>query len=115
MEAEELKNSHLKRELDTLTDKCQNLTTAVRALEREVQTERATQQNFNLAERTQRMQENYTNLRGTMTTYYDQIRNSLPLLMLMAGQGDNMRLRDLIPVLMGTMGEFQNGEQVTPT
>lgn len=112
MEAEELKNSKLKRELDGLTEKCNTLQTNIRTLENQIERERETQRNFNIQERTERIQANYTNMRGTMTNYYNQIRNAMPLLMLLSGQTDNLRLGDLIPILTGTMEEFQNGEQV---
>jgi len=107
-----MKNSKLKRELDGLTDKCSTLQTSIRTLERQIDQERAAQQNFNLEERTQRMQANYANMRGTMANYYNQIRTSLPLLMLLSGQNDNLGIRALIPALLGGIGDLQNGEQL---
>lgn len=107
---EERKNSRLKRELDGLTEKGQRLAETVRNLEAQVERERVAQRNFNLAERTQRIQTHYSQLRSTMSNYYDQINSALPLLMLLSN--GNARLGDIMPLLMGTMGEFNNGESV---
>ena len=111
LEEEEKKNNKLKKDLEKLNEKSLKLAETIRNLETQVEIERVSQRNFNLAERTQRIQNHYTNLRGTMTSYYDQISNALPLLMVL-GNG-NGRLADIIPLLMGTIGEFNTGEAVT--
>ena len=107
---EESKNSSLKRDLDTLSEKSQRLADTVRNLEAQVERERQAQRSFNLAERTQRIQTHYSQLRSTMSNYYDQINSALPLLMLLSN--GNARLSDIMPLLMGTIGEFNNGESV---
>lgn len=107
---EEKKNSRLKRDLDVLTEKSQRLGETVRNLEAQVERERQAQRSFNLAERTQRIQNHYTQLRSTMSNYYDQISGALPLLMLLSN--GNARLGDVMPLLMGTLGEFNNGDSV---
>ena len=107
---EERKNARLKKDLEQLTEKSQKLASTVTNLEDQVERERAEQRRFNLAERTQRIQENYTQLRSTMSSYYDQINNALPLLMLLSN--GNARLGEIMPMLVGTMGEFNSGESV---
>jgi myosin heavy subunit len=107
---EERKNSRLKRDLDQLADKSQKLADTVRTLEAQVDRERQAQRNFNLAERTQRIQTHYSQLRSTMSNYYEQINSALPLLMLLSN--GNARLGDIMPLLMGTIGEFNNGESI---
>lgn len=110
LEDEERKNTTLRRELDTLTQKSSQLSAAVRMLEEQVEIERIAQRDFNLQERTERIQSNYSNLRSQMTNYYDQISSALPLLMLLSN--GNARLGDIIPLLAGTLGELNNGNAV---
>lgn len=109
---EERKNSRLKRDHEILSEKHQKLGEAVRSLEAQVERERQAQRNFNLAERTQRIQAHYSQLRSTMSSYYDQISSAIPLLMLLSN-GNNTTLGEIMPLLMGTMGEFNNGESVS--
>lgn len=110
LEDEENKNSKLKKELDLLTDKNNSLVSTIQRLEEQVEAARTSQRNFNLAERTQRIQTHYADLRGSMVNYYNQISGALPLLMLLSN--GNSRLGDVIPLLAGTLGEFNNGEDV---
>jgi hypothetical protein len=107
---EEKKNSRLKKDLDVLSEKSQKLSEIVKNLETQVEREKLAQRNFNLAERTQRIQTHYSQLRNSMSNYYDQINSALPLLMLLSN--GNTRLGDIMPLLMGTIGEFNNGESI---
>ena len=112
LDIEERKNTHLTRELDEVNQTNRRLTTSIRELERQVESEQATQRNFNLAERTQRIQNNYHTLRQTMTSYASQLTNSLPLLFLLSNITGNTTLGEILPVIMGTLGEFQNSDRV---
>lgn len=109
---EQKRNQNLHRDLDKLNEKCQKLVDLIREAENQIEAERNAQRNFNLNERTQRIQSNFANLHSSMTQYYNQIMGSLPLLMMLSSTSDNPRLRDMIPILLGTLGEFQNGENV---
>lgn len=112
LDIEERKNTQLTRELDEVNQTNRRLTTSIRDLERQVESEQATQRNFNLAERTQRIQNNYHTLRQTMTSYASQLTNSLPLLFLLSNITGNTTLGEILPVIMGTLGEFQNSDRV---
>lgn len=112
LDIEERKNTQLTRELDEVNQTNRRLTTSIRELERQVESEQATQRNFNLAERTQRIQNNYHTLRQTMTSYASQLTNSLPLLFLLSNITGNTTLGEILPVIMGTLGEFQNSDRV---
>lgn len=112
LEDEEKKNQKLRKEVDTVTQKSSQLASSLNVLEEQIERERVAQRNFNLAERTERIQNHYSNLRSTMTNYYDQISSALPLLMLLSQSQGNTSLGDIIPILAATMGEFNNGENV---
>lgn len=112
MAEEEETNARTKKSLEDAERNVDRIMLSIRALEREISSEEEAQRGFNLAERTQRIQENYTNMRGSMTSYFNHISGALPLLMILSGRADNMRLRELMPVLLGTVAQFQNGENV---
>lgn len=110
---EERRNSNLNRDLDNLNERYQRLVDQTREIESQIEAERTAQRNFSLHERNQRIQNNYENLRSTMMQYYNQIMGSLPLLMLLSSTSENPRLGQMIPVLLGTLGEFPNAEGVS--
>src|SRR3990167_2705368 len=105
LDIEERKNTQLTRELDEVNQINRRLTTSIRDLEGQVESEQAAQRGFNLAERTQRIQNNYRSLRETMTSYASQLTNSLPLLFLLSNMTGNTTLGEILPVIMGTLGE----------
>lgn len=89
------------------------MVSSINVLEEQIEREKLAQREFNLAERTERIQNHYSNLRSSITNYYDQISSALPLLMLL-GRG-NANLSDLMPILAASMGELGTGDNVIYT
>lgn len=67
LDQEEKKNKKLKADLQSLNQRAQQLNESVRSLEIQIENERNAQREFNLAERTERIQQNYSVLRQAIT------------------------------------------------
>lgn len=76
-------------------------------MERRVQREKEDQRNFNMTETSQRIQERYSSLRDEITTYYDRITGTLPLILFL--QTRNPRLGEVIPMIITALSSQGEG------